>query len=314
MTTPTPNLLFEVLIATNFASINSDPTISPTNNKHVLSAINDFENGVWRYDKFQNFIWDNIAETALSAKERASLPDRQFTSLTEAAKSLRLTDTPDDHTKGSELAEIMLYGIMKHYYGALPVVPKIFYKQNVNDFAKGADSVHIVISGTDFSLWFGEAKFYNSIADARLDKIIESVEESLLVEKLKKENSIITGVKDLDQLVTDPTIRQNIYKCLNPDTSIDVIKPRLHIPILLLHECAITQQHTILSEKYKTCIKNYHLERAHSYFRKQVAKLGTTIKQYPVISFHLILFPVPSKKTIVEKFLENATLFRNQQP
>jgi hypothetical protein len=33
--------------------------------KNILSLVNDFENGNWRYDKFQNYIWDNIAETAL---------------------------------------------------------------------------------------------------------------------------------------------------------------------------------------------------------------------------------------------------------
>lgn len=65
---------------------------------------------------------------------------------------------------------------MKDHYSALPIVPKIFYKQNKKDEAKGSDSVHIVIESRDsFSLWFGESKFYNSIENARLDKIISSV-------------------------------------------------------------------------------------------------------------------------------------------
>ena len=61
-----------------------------------------------------------------------------MTELIEAAKNLRLTDIDgDDPGKGSEIAEIALYGIMHHHFGALPVVPKIFYKQNVQDNAKG---------------------------------------------------------------------------------------------------------------------------------------------------------------------------------
>ena len=52
---------------------------------------------------------------------------------------------------------------MKHHYGALSAVPKIFYKQNVQDNAKGADSVHIVLNNNDFSIWFGEAKFYPNL-------------------------------------------------------------------------------------------------------------------------------------------------------
>jgi hypothetical protein len=188
---------FKILINDLFSNTNTDNLITPVANKSVVSMINDFENGKWRTQVFQNFIWDNITETSLSYKERDSLVDQSHSLLTSAAQNLRLTDKDGDISKGSELAEIILYGIMKHHYKALPVVPKIFYKQNPQDNAKGADSVHIVIEndGTDFSIWFGEAKFYNSIEDARLGDIIESVENSLLTEKIKKENSIITNIK-----------------------------------------------------------------------------------------------------------------------
>ena len=145
---------FEILIDESFARINSDGSLSPTHNKTVLSMINDFEDGSWRYSKFQNFIWDNVSETALSFRERESLIDQSHSTLTAAAKNMRLTDkSRDDKGQGSELAEIVLYGIMKHHYNSLPVVPKIFYKQNSQDNAKGADSVHIVIeNSSDFSI------------------------------------------------------------------------------------------------------------------------------------------------------------------
>jgi hypothetical protein len=38
-------------------------------------SINDFESGKWRQDKFQEYIWNNIAETALSKEERKNLVD-----------------------------------------------------------------------------------------------------------------------------------------------------------------------------------------------------------------------------------------------
>ncbi|WP_248127474.1 HamA C-terminal domain-containing protein [Brucella pituitosa] len=135
-------------------------------NERLLSYVNDFEDGKWCYKDFQNFIWGNIAQTALSERERAALVDQGFTALLAAAKNLRLTDN-DKVGEGSEIAEIFLYGLMRAHFKALPVVPKIFYKQNSQDNAKGADSVHIVVDGNDFTLWFGEAKFYNSIAAAR---------------------------------------------------------------------------------------------------------------------------------------------------
>jgi len=306
-------LTFEILIDDTFANVATDKALSPINNKSVLSLINDFEDGAWRYRKFQEFIWDNITETALSSKERLSLIDKPLSSLTEAAKKLRLTDTAkDDKGQGSELAEIVLYGIMKHHYKALPVVPKIFYKQNAQDFAKGSDSVHIVLEGDiDFSLWFGEAKFYNSIEDVRLDSIVQSVENSLQTDKLKKENSIITNVCDIDNLTISDDLKKKIKEMLSTRESMDNLKPKLNIPILLLHECPITQKCTTLTDTYKNETKEYHLQRAESYFKKQLTKMGG-LHMYSEITFHIILFPVPVKETIVKKFVENVDHYKKQ--
>lgn len=304
------NIVFEVLINETFSTINTNAMLTPTNNKTVLSLINDFEDGKWRYAKFQNFIWDNIIETALSKNEREKLVNQDHSRLTAAAKNLRLTD--NDIGKGSELAEIVLYGIMKQHYGALSVVPKIFYKQNSQDNAKGADSVHIVLEdNNDFSIWFGEAKFYNSLEDARLDSIIESVNNSLQTEKLKKENSIITNVSDIDLVVEDENVRDKIKALLKNEISIDKLKPKLHIPILLLHECSKTKGCTELTDNYKKDIVAYHKDRAQSYFLKQISKIGT-IHKYSDITFHLILFPVPDKKAIVDKFISNVEHYKNQ--
>ena len=136
---------FATVIDEKFEELINDPIQGSIANKFVLSLANGFENGKWRLSSFHSFIWDNIKETALSAQERNSLIGMESSILDAAAKNLRLTDKEDDIGKGSELAEIVLYGIMRHHYHALPVVPKIFYKQNAQDNAKGADSVHIVV-------------------------------------------------------------------------------------------------------------------------------------------------------------------------
>lgn len=116
---------FQILIDDTFINTCGD-VLSPSNNKSILSLVNDFEDGKWRYKNFHLFIWDNIAETSLSSKERAALIDCSASLISAAAENLRLVDKENDISKGSELAEIMLYGIMKHHYGALPIVPKIF--------------------------------------------------------------------------------------------------------------------------------------------------------------------------------------------
>lgn len=294
---------FEILIDDLFLNLAGGSKLSPAQNKSVLSLVNDFEDGGWRYEKFENFIWDNISLTALSAQERDKLAGHSHTKLKASAKNLRLTDNPKDIGQGSELAEIALYGIMHHYYKALPIVPKIFYKQNVNDNAKGADSVHIVIEGTDdFSIWFGEAKFYNSIEDARLPSVIESVGKSLQTDKLKKENSIITNTSDIDKLIDNADLANKIKAALSNMNSIDLIKPKIHVPILLLHECPITAVTKTMNDDYREKIKKYHHERANIYFKKQIETLATKLVGYSDIKFHFILFPVANREKIIKDF------------
>jgi len=306
-------LEFEILVDDALAGITSVSQFTSLIKKRVLSLINDFEDAKWRYPKFQSYLWDNIAQTALSERERLALIDQSHSSLVAAAKNLRLTDK-DEIGQGSEIAEVFLYGIMRHRFGALPVVPKIFYKQNVQDNAKGADSVHIVVNdnGDDFTLWFGEAKFYNSIVDARLDSVVTSVMNSLSTDKLKKENSIITNVSDLDNLSINEDLRKRIKLALSNKESIDKLKPKIHIPILLLHECNVTAGTKDLSEAYKEEISALHKSRADAYFLKQLSK-SDSIHKYDDLHFHIILFPVPDKKKIVDSFVKSVAFYKGDE-
>lgn len=304
-------LSFEILVDDTLAGVTSVSQLTNLVNKHVLSLINDFEDAEWRYSKFQSYLWDNIAQTALSAKERSALVDQSHSSLIAAAQNLRLTDN-DEIGQGSEIAEVFLYGLMRHRFGALPAVPKIFYKQNAQDNAKGADSVHIVVDGDDFTLWFGEAKFYNSIADARLDTVVTSVMNSLSTDKLKKENAIIASVSDLDGLPIAPELRERIKAALDNRESIDDLKPKIHIPILLLHECSTTSGAKDLTEDYKAEIVAFHKNRADAYFLKQIVKSGS-VHKYDNLNFHIILFPVPSKKKIVDAFVQAVAFYKGQK-
>lgn len=280
----------------------------------LLSLINDFEDWTWREKKFNHFIWNEIWEAALSASERGAMIGQPSSILSEAAKKLRLTDRVDEFWKWSEIAEILLYWIMKYYFHALPVVPKIFYKQNSRDNAKWADSVHIRITEAqdDFELWLWEAKFFNSIEDARLDNVINSVATGLNTEKLRKENSIITSVGDIDALIENQDLRDKIRSALSGSCSIDTIKPKLHVPIMLLYECDITKSHNQLTDEYKNSIYDYHINRAKSYFTKQLTKIETTVHLFDTITFHLILLPVPDKSRIVDAFIKKATMHSSE--
>lgn len=301
---------FEIIInKVPFSDICTVASLSPIDNKSVLGLANDFEDGEWRYEKFQNYIWDNLQETALSLRERQALYGNPMTMLKKASRKLKLVEDAGEE-KGGEIAEALLYGVMKDYYGAIPAVPKIYYKQNSQDPAKGADSVHIVIESEDsFSLWHGEAKFYNKIEDARLYKIVESVHDICETANIKKENSIITDVRDLDLIEMNESLRTKIKSLLEDDISIDKIKPILHIPIMLLYECPLTETQNEWSQAYVDNVIAFQKDRANSYFKKQIRKCKD-VSKYSEIKFHLVLFPVPKKEKILEDFRKNAEYLR----
>src|SRR3546814_8444316 len=153
--------------------------------------------------------------------------------LERSAKNLRLLSDDEDND-GGEIGEILLYGLMKKYYSALPVVPKIFYKQNTRDYDKGADSVHIVLDDEgDRTLWLGESKFYNSLDNSRLDKIVKYVRGLLDSDKIKKELSLVSSLRDLDLHITDSDLLKRIKGDLREGLNLDDVKKNLHVPILL---------------------------------------------------------------------------------
>lgn len=222
---------FEVLIPNEslYELISKEDSLK---NKYLLTEINNYEDGKWRYERFNDYIMNNIALTTLSVEEQKKIPGNQFTSIKKACKNLRILPN-DDIGRGSEIAEILLYSVMKDYFHALPAVPKIFYKQNVNDYAKGADGVHIILDETDFSLWYGEAKFYKDFP-SQIDTIVESVFNSLNSTKIRKENSMMTNLNDLRLVLEGNPQKDKILNFLDSDTSTDEIKKKLHVPIMIL--------------------------------------------------------------------------------
>ena len=311
---------FDILIDDSFVNFNPNSVeITPDINDFLVSLVNGFEEGHWMKKNFQNFIYNNIAETALKAEERIKIVDDSYSCLVESAKHLRLIDKDgvDEETKkkdkgrGSEIAEIVLYGIMKHHFNAIPAIPKIYYKQNDKMNALGDDSVHIVLTKDgDFQIWLGEAKFYNDLEDKRFGEPLDSIAQMLNPAIIRKEIGILTGLNELDVVLRDNLeMLEKVKSVLKNFTSIDEIKERLHVPILLLHECEITNCATRLSEEYKKKIIAYHYDRAINYFKKQIIKFKDYV-DYDKINFHLILFPVPKKSEIVEWFISRAKTLR----
>jgi hypothetical protein len=282
-----------------------DASIADTSTHKLLSLSNIFEDGLWKQENIESFVKNHVSEAALSAKERNALINQEkWASLTDdAIKNLRQSSSTSK-AEGSELAEICLYGIMKQHYKALPIVPKIFYKQNSNDYAKGADSVHLTIENNGFSIWMGESKFYSDL-NAAFSAALDSVSELLDTDKLKKENSIIANLNELNELqqknpsLTDG-IKEQIFSFLNDSQrTIDTFKPKLHVPIFIMHECGVTKAATELTDAYKQNLEGKHRQDAIKFFGQKVQKLKA-VHKVDCIHFHLVLLPIPNKSALID--------------
>ncbi len=308
------NLNFKIAI--DLALTDTEVVVDGNSISRLLALLNDFEDGMWKSKTFEEFILNNIAYTALSKAEReAAIESGSYTSIRAAIERLRSFDPQkSDPGRGSEIAEICLYGIMRAHFNALPVVPKIFYKQNDNVNALGADSVHIVIDPSDdqdISLWLGETKFYKAANSKLYSDVAESVNELLGTQKIKKERQLIVNLREMDEY-TDISegSKKAIKHLLDASTSVDEVRQILNVPIMILYECADTAQVTQWSEGYLQRMINQHMKIASSQFKK-IGRKSNTIHMFDAITFHLILFPVPCKSDIVESFYNKVNAFGN---
>jgi len=146
--------------------------------------------------------------------------------------------------------------------------------------------------------------------DSNFYQITNSLYNALQTDKLKKENSLILGVSDLQYLGLSENIVEKIRKDLSPRNSIDAIKPLINVPIIVLHECEITNNTTIYSREYCDSIKEMYTDKINSYFYKQYNKLKD-LHLYSNIKFHLILFPVPNKEQIINRFLKAVKFYKD---
>ena len=270
--------------------------------ERLLGLANDYEEGKWREELFCDKIIDYLPLCALTAEERAKC-QLSYHSLTKRAVNKLRSCSNSTKDSSGEMGEILLYGIMQHYFHAAESVPKIFYKQNRNDLVTGADSIHIVVEENDFSFWLGEAKFYVDLNQA-MNSAVDSVKDILNKTKLSKEKSYISG---LIELRTSPSLsmhQKEIENILSGCSSIDNFRRKLHIPILLVCEYKEVKEAQELNDELRQKLRNKYIQSALKFFKKLKLNLAEAMHLSKGVKFHLILFPVPDIKKLNSEFSE----------
>ena len=65
----------------------------------------------------------------------------------------------------------------------------------------------------------------------------------------------------------------------------------------------------MIDDNYRDEVIAWHKERAEAFFQKQIKHLSE-ITRYADVTFHLILFPVPKKSEVVNKFVNKVKAFK----
>lgn len=73
-------------------------------------------------------------------------------------------------------------------------------------------------------------EIYSNIANERMYEPVKSVFDTISTDKIKKENSIITSISDLQYVIPDPDTRKFVQTILRRETSVDEIRKNYMFP------------------------------------------------------------------------------------
>lgn len=241
-----------------------------------------YERGAWRSEQFAEYLIEWLLDFVYSEQEQDELDSMSARRALRRAASL-LYQT-DKYARRGEFGELLLHVVLREYFGTLPVIRKIYFKDSPNDTVKGFDAVHVVATDSDLELWLGEVKFYTALGAAIRDAA-EEIRRHSQTDYLRTEFSLIVNKLDAAFPHFD-----KLRKLLDPATSLDEVFTRARVPVLLTYDSDATAAHSSLSEEYLSLVREEILA-GHNSFAGQQLPLELVIT--------LILVPLATKELLV---------------
>lgn len=243
-----------------------------------------YELGEWRAAQFADHLMEWLPEFSLTYSEIRGIHSGNMVALMrEAVKKLYATKK---FANRGEFGELFLHMAIRHVFGSLPAISKIYFKSARNDPVKGFDAVHVVISADGLQLWLGEAKFYDDVGRAMRD-VVEELKAHTQRDYLRSEFLLITGKIDQEWPHAD-----ELKTLLSPNTSLDQVFRAVCIPVLLTYDSACVAKHKECSEAY---VKE---------FREEIMKHYGTFREKELpgnVFVHLFLLPLEQKKKLINE-------------
>lgn len=248
----------------------------------LLGLCAGYERGHWRRKALGRWLFNHLVEFAFRFSELDKLNSATATEMVaEAAKRLYASKKPDSR---GEFGELMLHAVLRSHFNSHSAASKIFYKSSDNETVKGYDCVHVVEGAEGLELWFGEAKFYSSAADA-IREAIDELGRHAGTEYLRREFALVQG--KLDGRFAD-----EIRRMTEPEVSLDDIFTSLRVPLLITYDSRVVDRHGQVCDEYKAELEQ-EIRGWHARFIEKSVGLPAGLH------VHVILVPLKSKKALV---------------
>jgi len=246
-----------------------------------------YECGDWRAAQLASHMIEWLPEFALKYSEMEGIRSHNAISL--IAQAARTVYTSEKYQRRGEIGELLLHVAMRQVFNTLPVISKYFFKDSANDTVKGFDAVHVVATQNALQLWLGEVKFYEDIAAAIRDVIVE-LEAHTQRDYLRSEFAAIVNKID-----DEWPHAERLKKLLNKNTSLDEVFDRLCIPVFLTYESPTIASNKAITEEFKAAFIMEVSEHYQSFCDKAVPNK---------FAIHLFLLPMKNKAKLVQYFDE----------
>ena len=251
-----------------------------------------YEAGDWNYRSFLVWLQRHIPKYALTYSELATLSPETMTDLNVKAARL-IHDRDRKITRKGEIGELILHGLVCDVYGAEPLITKIYYKTHPTENVKGFDCVHVIFNADTQeieSLWLGEAKFWTK-ADGAIADAFKSVKGFLDAKKMQKE--FLTVHNHLDD---NHPAKQKAEKLLSEHTSLDEIRAKLCVPVMIAYQSEVTGKHTKVDDAFLKDIEEEIQANIDDFLN--AFKLDEDMD----VDIHVFFMPVRNKDMTLEMF------------
>lgn len=255
----------------------------------------NYEASSWNYRSFLVWLQRHIPKYALTHSELSTLNPQNMTELNVKAARL-IHDRDKNITKKGEMGELILHGLICDVYSTEPLITKVFYKSHPTENVKGFDCVHVIFNKDTQeieSLWLGEAKVWKEADDAMTDAF-RSVKGFLDARRMQKELLVVRN--HLDD--SHPATRQ-AEELLSEYTSLDEIRAKLCVPILIAYQSEATGKHTSLSGAFLEDIEREVQNNIDVFLKK------FTLDEDLNVDIHVFFFPLHDKDKTIDIFKEH---------